>query len=80
MKQNNQDSFSNIILPQYEFNEGLKVYIEIDTPPKSIYKAIGYNDLAKIKEIKMGDDSEKRSSDYQKQLSMRASSLKRKQT
>ena len=78
MKENSQDSFSNIIMPNYIYNEELKVYMEQDVPSKSIYKAVGYNDLARIKMIMDGDDSEKRSSDFQKKNSLRQSSLKRK--
>ena len=75
------DSSSNIIMPKYEMNEDLKIYLEVNVPPKSIYKPIGYNDLNKVKEIMEGDDSEKRSSDFKDQKSMRQTSIvKRKNT
>jgi hypothetical protein len=80
MKESAQDSFSNIIMPHYEFNSELKVYMETNTPSKALYKAVGYNDLNRIKLIMEGDDSEKRSLDFQKQMSERQNSLKKKNT
>ena len=64
MKEAGGSAFSNILLPQYEYNESLKVYVEIDPPKSSLYKSVGYNDLNTIKEIMDGDDSEKRSADF----------------
>ena len=78
MKQQGGDSAANIILPKYEKNEDLNVYMEIDQPPKSLYKAIGYNDLQRVQLIMEGNDSEKRSSDFQNQKTMMKQSSLRK--
>ena len=66
MKESAQDAFSNIIMPHYEFNDELKVYMESEVPSKALYKTVGYNDLNRIKLIMEGDDSEKRSMDFKK--------------
>ena len=42
-------------------NQDLKVYEEIDAPPSSMYKAVGYNDMIRVKEMMEGDDADKRS-------------------
>ena len=69
------DASSNIIMPKYVMNDDLKIYIECDAPPKSIYKPIGFNDLNKVKEIMEGDDSEKRSNDFKEQALLRKSTI-----
>lgn len=61
MAENGQETSKNIILPQYELNNDLKVYEEINIPPSSLYKAVGYNDMQRVKIIVEGDDSDKRS-------------------
>lgn len=63
MKQNGQDLSQNIKLPQYQMNQDLKVYEEVDVPPSSIYKAVGYNDMQRVKIMVEGDDAEKRSAE-----------------
>jgi len=40
-----QDSHRNILVPKYILNSEIKVYEEIEVPPKSLYKAVGYNDM-----------------------------------
>lgn len=40
----------------------MKVYEEIDAPPKSLYKSVGFNDMQRVKVIMEGDDADKRSS------------------
>lgn len=55
-----QDLHKNILLPKYILNAELKVYEEIEVPAKSIYMAVGYNDLQKVKIYMEGDDNEKR--------------------
>ena len=50
----------NILCPKYIFNEDLKTYIEDVIPPSSMYKAVGYNDLNRVKLMMEGDDAEKR--------------------
>ena len=50
----------NIRCPMYEYDADLKVYTEKDIPPTSIYKAVGYNDLKRIKNMMEGNDEEKR--------------------
>jgi len=46
MKQSGQESHKNILLPKYEYNVSLNVYEELEPiPPKSLYKAVGYNDM-----------------------------------
>lgn len=49
-----------IILPKYVMNEELKVWEEVDVPPKSLYKAIGYNDMNRVKIMMEGNDDDKR--------------------
>lgn len=39
----------------------MKVYEEIDIPPSSLYKAVGFNDMHRVKVIMEGDDKDKRS-------------------
>lgn len=61
MKETGQESHKNILLPKYVLNADLKVYEEVDCPPKSLYKAVGYNNMEKVKVIMEGNDEEKRS-------------------
>lgn len=35
--------FKTVILPKYEYDERLGVYVEKDRPPPSIYVALGYD-------------------------------------
>jgi len=65
MKDGGQESHKNIILPKYVMNQDLKVYQEVDRPPKSLYLAVGYNDMNRVKILMEGDDADKRS-DYMK--------------
>ena len=60
MKNSGQEVHKTIILPKYVMNNDLKVYEEVDMPPKSLYKAIGYNDMARVKIMMVGDDEDKR--------------------
>ena len=60
MKNSGQEVHKNIILPKYVMNNDLKVYEEVDMPPRSLYKAIGYNDMARVKIMMEGDDEDKR--------------------
>jgi len=67
MKQSSDASFGqNIILPEYEYNKDLNVYVEVNMPPKALYKSVGYNDLQRVQIIMEGDDKEKRSTDFKK--------------
>ena len=50
---------NNILCPKYELNEELG-WMEIDPPPKTMYKKVGYNDLTRVKEMMEGNDAEKR--------------------
>ena len=61
MQQSGQAAHKNILLPQYVMNQDLKVYEEVEIPPASIYKPVGYNDMTVVKTIMEGDDSDKRS-------------------
>ena len=36
------------------------MYEEIDIPPKSLYKPVGYNDMERVKIMMEGNDAEKR--------------------
>ena len=54
------EDHKNIILPKYQLNEELKVYEEIDVPPKSLYKPVGFNDMERVKIMMEGNDAEKR--------------------
>ena len=61
MREKGEGAHQNIILPKYMMNQDLKVYEEIDAPPSSMYKAVGYNDMLRVKEMMEGDDADKRS-------------------
>ena len=61
MKQRGGDFFSNVLCPKYSFNENLKIYIEEDAPPDTLYKSVGYNNLETVKTLMEGNDKEKRS-------------------
>lgn len=60
MKEAGNDASKNIILPKYIMNDALKVYEEVDVPPKSLFKPIGYNDMKRVKIFMEGDDNTKR--------------------
>ena len=68
MKEEGQESHKNIILPKYVMNQALQVYQEIDKPPKSMYKAVGYNDMNRVKIVMEGDDAEKRDENAKSQF------------
>ena len=38
------DSSENVSLPQYDFDEDLKIYREKPFPDQKIFKAVGFND------------------------------------
>lgn len=76
MAENGMPIHQNIILPKYQLNQDLKVYEEIDIPQKSIYKAVGYNDMQRVKVIMQGDDADKRS-ELQRRESVIKEELKR---
>ena len=57
----NNKSHQNIILPQYVLNKDLNVYEEVDIPPHSLYMAVGFNDMQRVKILMEGDDADKRS-------------------
>lgn len=61
------------MLPKYVLNADLNVYEELEAPPKSLYKSVGYNDMQRVKTIMEGDDTEKRSA-YEKKESLTARS------
>ena len=61
MKESGGEAYKNIILPKYILNKDLNVYEEVDPPPHSLYIAVGYNDMERVKVIMEGDDAEKRS-------------------
>jgi hypothetical protein len=61
LKESSEDFGRDIILPKYKYDENFKVYTEINIPPSSIYKAVGYNDLISIQKIMKGTDEEKHS-------------------
>ena len=42
-------------------NQDLKVYEEVEIPPTSLYMAVGYNDMQRVKVIMEGNDEDKRS-------------------
>lgn len=42
-------------------NKDLGVYEEIDVPPNSLYMAVGFNDMQRVKIFMEGDDADKRS-------------------
>ena len=82
MKQEGGESHQNIILPKYVMNKELKVYEEIDVPPKSLYKVVGYNDMERVKIIMEGDDKDKRDGDKAAAIKTRSSlkSIKKTQS
>lgn len=57
----NNQSHQNIILPSYVLNKDLNVYEEVDVPPTSLYKPVGFNDMQRVKTFMEGDDADKRS-------------------
>ena len=62
MEGHGDEMCNNILCPKYEKNEELG-WIEKDAPPKNMYKKVGYNDLARVKEMMEGNDAEKRNPD-----------------
>lgn len=42
-------------------NKDLNVYEEVDIPPSSLYMAVGFNDMQRVKILMEGDDADKRS-------------------
>ena len=48
-------------MPKYVLNKDLNVYEEVDIPPHSLYKAVGFNDMQRVKILMEGDDADKRS-------------------
>ena len=69
MKSTGGECHKNILLPKYVLNADLQVYEELEGPPKSLYKAVGYNDMQRVKELMEGDDEQKRSA-YEKKESL----------
>jgi hypothetical protein len=53
---------SNIVMPDYVFDDQLKMYDEnIKTIPSSkLYSKVGFNDLERIGEMMYGNDADKR--------------------
>ena len=45
--QDTKDGFNNVIFAKYKFDERLKVDVERDIPPASLYAPIGYNKTSK---------------------------------
>lgn len=45
------DPSHNVSVPNYIFDEQLRVYREVEPPSKEIFKKVGFNDQQKIKEI-----------------------------
>ena len=75
MKESGGESHKNIILPKYLLNKDLNVYEEIDPPPKSLYIAVGYNDMERVKVIMEGDDAEKRSENNKRESKIQESAV-----
>jgi hypothetical protein len=38
-----KDGFSNVTKPRYKFDERLKIDVEVNIPPDSLFMPIGYN-------------------------------------
>lgn len=38
-----KDSFANVVMPKYKYSERLKVDIEVNVPPVSLFKEIGHD-------------------------------------
>lgn len=68
MRSSGQEAHKTIILPKYNLNEQLNVYEEINPPPNSMYRAVGFNDMERVKIIMQGDDSMKRDLDRKDSL------------
>ena len=51
-----------VIIPKYKYNTDLHCYEEDDSrkPSDKLYLKVGYNDLSIVKEMKDGNDDEKR--------------------
>lgn len=58
------DGTKNIVIPDYEKDEDLGIYIEMKPPSKQLYKAVGYNDLTTISKMMVGTDEEKRNEEF----------------
>jgi len=37
-------------------NEDLNIWMEVNKPPETMYMAVGFNDLPRIKQMMEGDD------------------------
>lgn len=61
MKEMGEQAHNIVICPQYTYNEELKVYIECDVPPETVYKAVGFNNLEVVRNMMDGNDADKRS-------------------
>ena len=69
LKQVGGNSHSNVICPKYIFKKRLNTYVEVDKPPNSMYKAVGYNNLERVNQMLHGTDEEKRNEDFQSDFS-----------
>ena len=45
------DSSNNVSLPNYDYDEQLRVYREVLPPKPEIFRSVGFNDQTLIKEI-----------------------------
>ncbi len=45
------DSSNNVSLPNYDYDEQLRVYREVLPPAPEIFRPVGFNDQTLIKEI-----------------------------
>ena len=55
------NAFAIVICPQYVLNEELKIYVEENRPPETVFKAVGFNNLEVVKKMMDGNDLDKRS-------------------
>ena len=50
----------NVIIPNYSYEAELNIWKQVDIPPASLYKPVGYNDLKRVRIIMEGNDEERR--------------------
>lgn len=57
LKENGINPDDNVLLPQYEFDEILQVYREINKPSEDLFMAVGYNSQDVITKYDQASDN-----------------------
>jgi hypothetical protein len=53
-----------VIIPRYIYEDELNIWRQVDIPPTSLYKTVGFNDLKRVRIIMEGNDEEKRNAKF----------------